>query len=338
MTVKLKWVRKVYSDGRHNAFTGLARFKDLYVLAFRNGARHSGEDGRQVLMSSRDGEHWEKRHEKAFPAPHPLPPGTPMDYRDSYLLPLDGELRLYSFALAPLLPSDEWMFPPHSNVQITRDGETWTEPRMVSKEAILWKPIFWQDRFWCAGYRRVPATGSVVELYQSEDGLAWSRTAAIAEGNETFLVPLGGDCLRAFIRTKKMPYHMEIWESPAPYVTWRKAGAIPLIIQAPHALFLNGELYLFGRETPAYGEMRCPLESGCVLRRTKMWRVSGTAAEEVIEFPSFGDTSYVGTALRPDGLLLVSYYSQHERELGVPAAKRGGNHKPADVFVAGIQA
>lgn len=333
----LKWVKKVRSDGQHNAFTGMAAFKGEYFLAFRNGPRHSGEASRQVLMSSRDGETWRTRHVKSFPAPESLPQATPIDYRDSYLLPLEGELRIYSFALAPLLPTDEWMFPPHSNVQITRDGETWTEPQMVSKEAILWKPIFWQGAFWCGGYRRKPSVGHVIELYQSDDGLSWRRHADMAEGSESCLVPVSGGYLRAFVRTEKKPYHMEIWESRAPYTAWVKAGVIPRIIQAPHAMSLDGDLYLFGRETPAYGEIRCPLKPGCALRRTKMWRVRGTEIEEVVEFPSFGDTSYVGTAVRPDGLLLASYYSQHELEVGVPAAQRGGNDKPADVFVAGIQ-
>ena len=62
----------------------------------------------------------------------------------------------------------------------------------------------------------------------------------------------------------------------------------------------------------------------------------GTEAEEVLELPSRGDTSYVGTALRPDGLLLVSYYGQHEAPDPDPVHD-DPNNKPADVFVAGIQ-
>lgn len=33
-------VRKVFADGKHNAFTALVRFKDVYYLAFRSGPSH----------------------------------------------------------------------------------------------------------------------------------------------------------------------------------------------------------------------------------------------------------------------------------------------------------
>jgi hypothetical protein len=261
-----------------------------------------------------------------------------MDARDNYFLNLGDKLLLYSYVHGPFLPAeDRFMIPSYSTMQVTRDGETWTEPRAVMEGVILWKPIFWRNTFWCAGYRRDKQAGYVVELYRSEDGFEWTRGEFIAGGTETFLLPMGDDTLHAFVRTQAPPYHMEIIESRAPFADWREKAVIPRIIQAPHVEKINGEYYLFGRETYAYGEIKCPLKPGCAVRRTKMWRLNGMEAEEVIEFPSYGDTSYVGAVLRPDGLLLVSYYSQHEQEVGVPAAERGGNDKPADVFVAGIE-
>ena len=94
-------------------------------------------------------------------------------------------------------------------------------------------------------------------------------------------------------------------------------------------------MQVLGRAVPETGSPAVAAPPG--LRRTKIWELHDTEVREVLELPSLGDTSYVGTVVRPDALLLVSYYSQHERELGVPAAERGGNDKPADVFVAGIE-
>ena len=290
------------------------------------------------MLTSPDGESWALLMNTVFPAPPALPPGGQMDSRDNYFLNLEGELRLYSYAGPPFLPAeDRYMIPHYSTVQVTRDGEKWTEPRAILDDGILWKPIFWRGKFWCAGYRRDATAGYVVELYRSKDGFEWTRGEFIAGGTETFLLPTDDHTLRAFVRTENKPYHMEIWESSLPCKTWLKIAVIPRIIQAPHVEKINAEYYLFGRETYAYGESRCPLQSGCAARRTKMWRLNRTEVEELVEFPSYGDTSYTGTVLRPDGLLLVSYYSQHEREVGVPAAERGGNDKPSDVFVAGIE-
>lgn len=324
--MKVKWLHKVFADGNHNGFTALAFFKGRHFLAFRNGRRHADEEGRQVLMTSRDGEQWAVRHSLAFSAEAGPAPGTTIDYRDSYFLRLEDELRLYSFSTPVLADGERQPFLSRLNLQVTRDGETWSEPRVVHLGSVLWKPIFWRNEFWCAGYKRFPERGYGVELFRSPDGEAWTRQGDLAPGNECCLAPVSDDRLRAFVRTD---HELEIWESHFPGTAWQKVATAPAIIQSPHVETVRGGLYLFGRHRPEGGT---PSQ-----RRTKIWRVRGTAVSEVLELPSLGDTAYAGTAVRPDGLLVMSYYSQHERELDVPEAQRGGNDKPADVFVAGIE-
>jgi hypothetical protein len=329
--MKVQWVKKIASDGRHNAFTGLALFKERYFVAFRNG-KHHAEDARgtQVLMSSRDGENWEQVHNKQFFDAKES--GAATDYRDSYILNLGDELRLHSFctpfdSAGERMPRDS-----KSTVQITRDGLTWTEPQMICDRAILWKPIFWNGEFWCAGYSRLPHPGPlVVDLYRSPDGLAWTKVSRITEGNETAMIPTANG-LRAFVRTNKAPNHLEIWESGGDFTTWEKVGVIPKGIQAPHPLIINGECLLFGREM--FSSLEMPLQPSS-LRRTKAWRIQGTEAIEVLELPSCGDTSYVGAVVRPDGSLLLSYYSQHELADPNPAVD-DPNSKPNDVFIASV--
>jgi hypothetical protein len=93
---------------------------------------------------------------------------------------------------------------------------------------------------------------------------------------------------------------------------------------------IDGKCYLFGREI--YSSIETPVQSSA-LRRTKAWKIEGDQAVEVLELPSKGDTSYVGTAMRPDGSLLLSYYSQHEIIDPNPAVD-DPNSKPTDVFIA----
>jgi hypothetical protein len=38
-------VRKLYADGKHNAFTALVRFRDRLWLAFRSATGHNSADG-----------------------------------------------------------------------------------------------------------------------------------------------------------------------------------------------------------------------------------------------------------------------------------------------------
>ncbi len=327
----IQHLRKIVADGRHNAFTGMAFFKGRYFVVFRSGAHHADAEGFQVIQSSGDGLHWETVHKKTFFRGGDSK--SPADYRDSYFLNLGDELRLHSFSTPFDADGERQPRESQSSVQITRDGISWTEPRAIAHGRVLWKPIFWEGQFWCAGYRRLPHPGPVVtELYRSPDGLAWNSVARITEGNETALLPVHNR-LRAFVRTNNAPRHLEIWESNETFTAWAKIGAIPKIIQAPHLEMLDGAWHLFGREVPPH-EPGLPKPHSS-LRRTKVWRLDGTSAIEVLELPSGGDTSYVGTAACTDGSFLMSYYSQHEIADPRPS-EDDPNSKPADLFVASV--
>ncbi len=341
--MKLKWLKKVCADGRHNAFTGLTEFKGQYILAFRSGPRHGrhGEfpdepGGHQVRMTSANGEDWTVQGQTVFPPPPGLPSETSMDSRDNYFLRAGDTLYLYSFVAGPYDPvSETFLCPVASTVQISRDGTTWTAPQRMVEGAVLWKPIFWHGQFWCAGYRRDTKVGRAIELYQSNDGIAWQRGAVIAPGNECALLPLPDGTLRAIVRTNSIAEMTELWDSSSPFTEWRRVAVLPWTIQAPHVATVDGRTLLLGRDVPAAaadGKTKAPCHY-----RTKIWQLDGTEARPLLELPSLGDTAYTGTAVRPDGTLLVSYYSQHERELDAPLETRGGNDKPNDVFVAGIE-
>lgn len=340
--LKLKSLNKVAADGRHNAFTGLAYFNGQFILAFRCGPRHGrhGEfpdepGGHQVRMTSADGENWVEQARTVFPPPPELPADTAMDYRDSYLVQARGVLYLYSFVSGPYDPQSEtFLCPVATTVQISEDGLRWSDPRRIYEGAVLWKPIFWQDRFWCAGYRRDTAVGRAIELYQSDDGIHWQRGAVIAAGNECALLPLADGALRAVVRTNSTADKTELWDGHPPYTEWQRSAVLPSTIQAPHLFRANGRTLLLGREVPAAVNGKPQPPSCC---RTKIWELSDTSAVELLELPSLGDTAYTGTALRSDGTLLVSYYSQHEREQGIAELLRGGNDKPNDVFVAAVE-
>src|SRR5437867_193599 len=58
----LRWisVREIYGDGNHNAWPDICRWKDRYYVIFNSGGKHHGAGHGVTLLSSIDGETWEK--------------------------------------------------------------------------------------------------------------------------------------------------------------------------------------------------------------------------------------------------------------------------------------
>src|SRR5688572_25301459 len=52
-------VRKIWDEGRHNAFTDLVRWKDRWWCTFREGEDHVGGEGAIRILTSTDGGKWE---------------------------------------------------------------------------------------------------------------------------------------------------------------------------------------------------------------------------------------------------------------------------------------
>ena len=56
-------VKKIWDNGKHNAFTSLIKFKDAYYCSFREGETHifdsSGKaEGKVRILKSIDGKNW----------------------------------------------------------------------------------------------------------------------------------------------------------------------------------------------------------------------------------------------------------------------------------------
>jgi hypothetical protein len=57
--LKLIDARKVWDQGRHNAFTDLIRFRGAFLCAFREGETHVNGAGEIRVLRSADGDQWE---------------------------------------------------------------------------------------------------------------------------------------------------------------------------------------------------------------------------------------------------------------------------------------
>src|SRR3954451_15331958 len=52
-------VKKIWDQGKHNAFTDLIRWHDKWYCSFREADAHVGGDGQLRLLVSDDGDNWQ---------------------------------------------------------------------------------------------------------------------------------------------------------------------------------------------------------------------------------------------------------------------------------------
>ncbi len=287
--VRPRAVHRLVADGKHNAFTSLARWRDATWLAFRAGTSHNSPDGDVTVLRSTDGENWTQVLRLDV-----LP-----DDRDPDFLETPSRLFLYvkSMQGAKLTSFVTW----------TEDGRSWSKPQAVYEpQFVFWKPLARGDRFWATAHKKVEGNeggaAREVHLIASKDGLAWERVSTIRAGaweSETTLWFGAGDRLTAFIRTKySVPGH--IMESDPPYAQWRQRPA-GTHLSGQSVATLRGTTYMFSRTMDAAGK-----RTG-----TMIYTYDDAALRLYCALPSGGDCSYP-EAVEAGDEMLVSYYSSHE--------------------------
>jgi len=60
--VKPLEVRKVFTNGKHNAFTAMRSFQSDLWLAFRAGDSHNSPTADVLVLPSKDGKDWQQAH------------------------------------------------------------------------------------------------------------------------------------------------------------------------------------------------------------------------------------------------------------------------------------
>jgi hypothetical protein len=291
--VKPREIRKIYADGKHNAFTALVRWKDAYWLAFRHAARHNSTDGEIVILRSDDAKEWkEVRRINVLP-----------DDRDPQFLATEKRLFLYD----PALEGRELT----TYALYTDDGTTWSKPRAVYEPRyIIWKPITHRGSFWSAAHKKDDtATGGKsrdVHLVTSSDGLEWKKVSTIRAGNwesETTL-HFDGDRAVAFLRQKYGSPPAQVLTADAPYQEWTGRPA-PINHFSGHSCHtFRGVTYLLTR-TMDYAKR----EAGQAIYT---YETDGSLKLYCV-LPAGGDCAYAEAVEAGDDML-VSYYSGHETD------------------------
>jgi hypothetical protein len=294
--VKPKEVRKVFADGRHNAFTAFVKFKGQYLLAFRTAKEHNSTDGDIIVLKSADAKQWTEALRLDIDG---------RDDRDPQMLVAGDKLILY---VASMKGPDLVTF-----AVTTADGDTWTKPKAVYEEKFLvWKPLAVGDRYYAGAHKKDEASagkGREVHLVRSADGIAWEKVSTIRAGNwesETTLHFTADGTAVAFLRQKYGSPQAQILEAKAPYTEWKNR---PTDV----AHFSGHSVRTYDTVTYFFTRTRGP-------KANEFGQVIYTFADGTLHpycrLPAGGDCAYA-EAVRDGGDMLVSYYSTHEGQTNI---------------------
>jgi hypothetical protein len=327
-------VNKVFDDGNHNAFCDIIRFRDRFYLAFRsNPTGHLALEGSSVrILSSADGVDWEHVHHYEVPG---------RDIRDPHFAILNDTLFLYTFSWLVqdggfehnhLLGHGVW----------STDGTTWSDPEVLEGTLghYAWRAVTWNGKVYLNARRRrgfifTDDRAEIDRLVQSvimdsEDGLIFKPTIFFPQegGDETAFQFEDDGTLLAVMRTvgSPPPHKAPFWRSKPPYTTFERT-LLHRFIGGP-MLVKWGDRYLVG------GRRFDGDQAGGVVGSSASIGWLGGLGEtphlvEGVNFPSGGDTGYMGFTAISDTVGLLAYYSSHEGS--------GTKEAPSAIYVARVR-
>jgi hypothetical protein len=326
--VRITRARRIYADGRHNAFTGMAAAFGQAWISFRSARSHMSLDGAVRILASSDGVAWRTAAFREDSAG---------DLRDPKMAVLGGRLLAY-FARRPETgPRTMWRM---ESVDGIGFGET-KPVRGIPEGHWLWHVRERGGELYGTVYRRVNGV-HLVALYGSADGEEWEwRMDFPVPGNETWL-DFGADgTLWALVRDDLFGCVPTLCSASPPYKTLDSVRRLPMRLQGPMLKRLEGGCVVVARQWDDPGWRR--------LRTDVIWVGDGEAPQTICTLPSGGDTSYADWLDMGPGRAVVSYYSSHEHEMDLPHSPGAAaaadapssppeppRVQPADVYLADV--
>jgi hypothetical protein len=322
--LRVDFVRRIYGDGKHNAFTDLCLYKGIYYCTFR-----SCPEGHMLFSSSRirvlasdDAVKWREVFQFSVPQ---------RDVRDPHFLRFKNRLFVYSgtwLVPEPGAPAD-------MNAHLgygawTADGQAWEGPTLLEGTYghYIWRAAsFGGSAYLCGRRRRGFAPGIKAEaeaaniegaMLESGDGLAWRVRAFFTQdyGDETaFLIEKDGAVLALARGAEKQP--ARICRSRPPYKRWTRVD-LDRNVGGPMLSKWGSRYLVGGRKTMEPGKPR-----------TALYWLADNALIEAAELPSGGDNSYPGFVPLSPTRGLLTWYSSHEGGGRSPA--------PASIYLAELR-
>ncbi len=292
---------KIFSDGRHNAFTSIARFGGVTYIAFRSATTHLAFDGKIVILRSQDNSTWSVAARIG---------DSPLDFRDPRLIVFKGRLHLYFFARNP-----ENKIIPFLTTSV--DGIAYDTPRQLEQIPLVWGLTQFDGLLYGSSYEMMENVFRPA-LYSSSDGETWEKKFTFPfMGTETAIDFDENGTLWALVRDSCYGCIPTLCSLNRPYVslptmkllTLDLVKGLSIRIQGPMLKRLDGACVIVARRWDGGMNQRRNLRSDVFMIE------DGQDIRFVCTLPSGGDTSYASWLSQKQGHALVSYYSSHEHKM-----------------------
>ncbi len=218
----------IYSDGRHNAFTSMAHWRNKFYVVFRNGSNHRSNDGRIFLICSEDLKKWSAPI-TVIDSPYDDRDPTVFVHNDRLFvasLSIDREWQDFKNPFVGVLQAQRRLF---TLITSTDNGKDFTEPvQALPNHFGIWWVANKENNLFASVQKRLPSEGNEricrAELWKSIDGVHWEFVSIISDENEATEVALSvlpDERILAFVRHDAKENHFpEIKVAEPPYVSW----------------------------------------------------------------------------------------------------------------------
>jgi len=324
MQLRVTRARKIYSDGKHNAFTGIAAYRGMTYVSFRSAQTHLTWDGNIKVIQSADRETWSVIADESMPE---------LDLRDPKLAVFGDRLLAYCGARRPEATRK-------SLCLVSADGKTFGEPVEVKglpEGQWLWAVAPCGETLYGTAYWATEGKYAA-SLYASGDGLQWNLLCELPIGASETSIDFGEDgTLWALARDDNYGCVPALLKAKPPYTQFDSVTRPPIRLQGPMVKRLPGGCAIVCRQWD--------LPERRNLRTNLLWLGDGEEIRLVSTLPSGGDTSYAGWLDVGDGKAVISYYSSHEHKMDEPHDRdevfaedsaEAEHTTGADIFLANI--
>jgi hypothetical protein len=296
----------------HNSNTDMIEWNGAWYLSYVSSPWHFGNDDSvlHVKRSFDKGKTWEEV--TSFNPPDE-------DIRDPKFAIIGDKLFLYA------LKNTDFLAEPYLSIYSTsQNGADWSDFESVPglDGWLFWRPktqdgkTFYNAAYWWEHGKSV--------LLKSTDGVNWEIISTIHEGgrnDETEIEFLPDGRLLATARLEygegevifgDVKGSTLITISEAPYTNWLE-GVQSLVtrLDGPYLFTYNDRIYAAARIQPDLGRSGPLTSQGSAIarKRTALFEVRENGLAYLTDFPSNGDTSYVGLVMEGDAAHLTYYTS-----------------------------
>ncbi|MBX7209485.1 MAG: hypothetical protein K1X78_14310 [Verrucomicrobiaceae bacterium] len=300
-------VEKIWDKAKHNGFTDITRFKNLFICAFREGDDHIGGDGQIRVLISSSGKTWVEQA---------LVSEKGVDLRDPKLTIAPPEVLMLTTG-GSIYNGTRTLQGRQPRVATSTDFKYWSpNVKALAAGDWLWRPAFNETdkKFYGVAYNQYPNTGGPkpeaewsVKLYSSLDGKVWALTSVLnvtslpseatirfkKDGTGVILMRRDGGDKRGALGVAAPPYRDWKW-TPLPYA-----------LAGPNFIVL-----------PDDSMVACTVAG----TRLGLFKMTETALEPLLPLQSGGDCGYAGMVWE-DGQLHLTYHSSHEGKTSIYYAR-----------------